>query len=311
MAIKKRGLGRGLDALLGPATRPARPESEPESDTGAEAVVATAPAASVSRDVDGALRPLPVDVIQRGRYQPRVDMHPESLQNLADSIREQGVVQPIVVRSIGDGRYEIIAGERRWRAAQQAGLHEIPAVIRDVEDRAAIAIALIENIQRENLNPLEEARALKRLIDEFEMTHEQAAQAVGRSRVAVSNLLRLLDLEDTVKGMVERRELEMGHARALLALNGVRQVEAARQVIARGLTVRATDRLVQELQRMDDPRKSSVKASRDPDIQRLEARLSDRLGASVLIRHGTGGKGRLEIRYNSLDELDGILEHIR
>jgi len=273
--------------------------------------LAVEPAAAVNRDVDGALRILPVEVIQRGRYQPRVDMHPESLQNLADSISEQGVVQPIVVRSIGDGRYEIIAGERRWRAAQQAGLHEIPAVIRDVEDRAAIAIALIENIQRENLNPLEEARALKRLIEEFEMTHEQAAQAVGRSRVAVSNLLRLLDLEDTVKGMVERRELEMGHARALLALSGVRQVEAARQVIARGLTVRATERLVQELQRTDVPHRPSARTSRDPDIQRLEARLSDRLGASVLIRHGTGGKGRLEIRYNSLDELDGILEHIK
>jgi len=313
MAIKKRGLGRGLDALLGPAARPSRPEGETEGNAGPESAVSVtaAPAAVVSRDADGALRSLPVDIIQRGRYQPRVDMHPESLQNLADSIREQGVVQPIVVRGIGDGRYEIIAGERRWRAAQLAGLHEIPAVIRDVEDRAAIAIALIENIQRENLNPLEEARALKRLIDEFEMTHEQAAQAVGRSRVAVSNLLRLLDLEDAVKGMVERRELEMGHARALLALSGVRQVEAARQVIARGLTVRATERLVQELQRTDVPRRISASASRDPDIQRLEARLSDRLGASVLIRHGSGGKGRLEIRYNSLDELDGILEHIK
>jgi len=313
MAIKKRGLGRGLDALLGPSARPSRPEGAPEGDSGPESAVsvAAAPAAVVNRDADGALRSLPVDVIQRGRYQPRVDMHPESLQNLADSIREQGVVQPIVVRGIGDGRYEIIAGERRWRAAQLAGLHEIPAVIRDVEDRAAIAIALIENIQRENLNPLEEARALKRLISEFEMTHEQAAQAVGRSRVAVSNLLRLLDLEDAVKGMVERRELEMGHARALLALSGVRQVEAARQVIARGLTVRATERLVQELQRTNVTHRPSSRASRDPDIQRLEARLSDRLGASVQIRHGSGGKGRLEIRYNSLDELDGILEHIK
>jgi ParB family chromosome partitioning protein len=313
MAIKKRGLGRGLDALLGPAVRASRPESAPENVAGPQAVVslAAAPAAADTRDVDGALRILPVDVIQRGRYQPRVDMHPESLQDLADSISEQGVVQPIVVRSIGNGRYEIIAGERRWRAAQQAGLHEIPAVIRNVDDRAAIAIALIENIQRENLNPLEEARALKRLIDEFEMTHEQAAQAVGRSRVAVSNLLRLLDLEDEVKGMVERGELEMGHARALLALSGVRQVEAARQVIARGLTVRATERLVQESQRPDVHHRSSARASRDPDIQRLEARLSDRLGASVQIRHGTGGKGRLEIRYNSLDELDGILEHIK
>ena len=313
MAIKKRGLGRGLDALLGPAARPSRPEGATQDDAGPESAVSVeaAPAAAVDRDADGALRSLPVDIIQRGRYQPRVDMHPESLQNLADSIREQGVVQPIVVRGIGDGRYEIIAGERRWRAAQLAGLHEIPAVIRDVEDRAAIAIALIENIQRENLNPLEEARALKRLISEFEMTHEQAAQAVGRSRVAVSNLLRLLDLEDAVKGMVERRELEMGHARALLALSGARQVEAARQVIARGLTVRATERLVQELQRTNVTHRPSSRASRDPDIQRLEARLSDRLGASVQIRHGSGGKGRLEIRYNSLDELDGILEHIK
>ena len=311
MAIKKRGLGRGLDALLGPAARPSQPESAAEAAAGPEAFVATAPAAADTGSVDGALRMLPVEIIQRGRYQPRVDMHPESLQNLADSISEQGVVQPIVVRGIGNGRYEIIAGERRWRAAQQAGLHEIPAVIRDVEDRAAIAIALIENIQRENLNPLEEARALKRLIEEFEMTHEQAAQAVGRSRGAVSNLLRLLDLEDAVKGMVERRELEMGHARALLALSGGRQVEAARQVVARGLSVRATEHLVQELQRSDAPHRSSVRASRDPDIQRLEARLSDRLGASVLIRHGSGGKGRLEIRYNSLDELDGILEHIK
>jgi ParB family transcriptional regulator, chromosome partitioning protein len=312
MATKKRGLGRGLDALLGPAARPSRSEGATQDDAGPESAPSVAaPAAAVNRDADGALRSLPVDIIQRGRYQPRVDMHPESLENLADSIKEQGVVQPIVVRGIGDGRYEIIAGERRWRAAQLAGLHEIPAVIRDVEDRAAIAIALIENIQRENLNPLEEARALKRLIDEFEMTHELAARAVGRSRVAVSNLLRLLDLEDAVKGMVERRELEMGHARALLALSGVRQVEAARQVIARGLTVRATERLVQEWQRTDVPHRPSARASRDPDIQRLEARLSDRLGASVLIRHGTGGKGRLEIRYNSLDELDGILEHIK
>jgi len=310
MALKKRGLGRGLDALLGPAARPAQAEEATPGGVNPEPVpvAASVPAAA---PVDGALRLLPVDVIQRGRYQPRVDMHPESLQDLADSISEQGVVQPIVVRGIGNGRYEIIAGERRWRAAQQAGLHEIPAVIRDVGDRAAIAIALIENIQRENLNPLEEARALKRLIEEFEMTHEQAAHAVGRSRVTVSNLLRLLDLEEAVKGMVERRELEMGHARALLALSGARQAEAARQVVARGLSVRATERLVQELQRSDAPRRSTARPQRDPDIQRLEARLADRLGASVLIRHGPGGKGRLEIRYNSLDELDGILEHIK
>ena len=181
---------------------------------------------------DGALCALPVDVIERGEYQPRVDMHQESLQDLADSIAAQGVVQPIVVRSIGENRYEIIAGERRWRAAQMAGLHEIPAVVREVDDRSAIAIALIENIQRENLNPLEEARALQRLINEFELTHEQAAEAVGRSRAAVSNILRLLDLDDSVKGMLERGEIEMGHARALLALAGAKQIEAARQVIS-------------------------------------------------------------------------------
>jgi len=312
MASKKRGLGRGLDALLGPSTRsPQPPEYDPGHSEGAPEAAGVAAPVAETRDSDGALRSLPVEIIQRGRYQPRVDMHPDSLQDLADSIREQGVVQPIVVRGIGEGRYEIIAGERRWRAAQQAGLHEIPALIRDVEDRAAIAIALIENIQRENLNPLEESRALKRLIEEFEMTHEQAAQAVGRSRVAVSNLLRLLDLEEAVKGMVERGELEMGHARALLALSGDRQVEAARQVVGGGLTVRATERLVQELQRAHGHHRPPTRPSRDPDIQRLEARLSDRLGARVQVRHGNGGKGRLEIHYNSLDELDGILDHIK
>jgi ParB family chromosome partitioning protein len=308
MAAKKRGLGRGLEALLGPATHKSAPETAPASVPELKAVP-TADAPAGARPVDGDLRALPVDIIQRGKYQPRIDMHPESLQELADSIREQGVVQPIVVRGIGEGRYEIIAGERRWRAAQQAGLHEIPAVIRDVDDRSAIAIALIENIQREDLNPLEEARALKRLIDEFEVTHEEAAQAVGRSRAAVSNLLRLLDLEDAVKQMVERGELEMGHARALLALGGAKQLKAAQQVIAQGLTVRATERLVQQLQQPKTPR--PVAPSKDPDIQRLETRLADTLGASVVIRHGQAGKGKLEIGYNSLDELDGILEHIR
>ncbi|NNG12439.1 MAG: ParB/RepB/Spo0J family partition protein [Halobacteria archaeon] len=310
MAAKKRGLGRGLDALLGPAARAPQPAPVDEAAPPAPAVeIQAVPHAAEPGPDSGALRNLPVDIIQRGKYQPRADMHQESLQDLADSISEQGVVQPIVVRSVAEGRYEIIAGERRWRAAQLAGLHEIPAVVREVGDRGAIAIALIENIQREDLNPLEEARALKRLIDEFEVTHEQAAKAVGRSRAAVSNLLRLLDLEDMVKGMVERNELEMGHARALLALAGARQVEAARQVIAKGLTVRATERLVQQLQQPRRP--APVAASKDPDVQRLEASLADRLGARVLIRQGRGGKGRLEIRYNSLDELDGILEHIK
>jgi ParB family chromosome partitioning protein len=307
MAAKKRGLGRGLDALLGPAARPAAdtPAVQPPE---LRAVPGDAAAAEPVAAAN-ALRSLPVDIIQRGKYQPRLDMHQESLQDLADSIGEQGVVQPIVVRSIGAGRYEIIAGERRWRAAQLAGLHEIPAVVREVDDRGAIAIALIENIQRENLNPIEEARALKRLVDEFEVTHEEAAHAVGRSRAAVSNLLRLLDLEETVKEMVERRELEMGHARALLALSGGRQIEAARQVVTRGLTVRATEGLVKSLQRPAIARPVALK--KDPNIQQLETSLADRLGASVRLRPGRGGKGKLEISYNSLDELDGILEHIR
>jgi ParB family chromosome partitioning protein len=307
MAAKKRGLGRGLDALLGQAARPATDVTAQAREL--RAVPADAATAAEPVATDNTLRSLPVDVIQRGKYQPRLDMHQESLQDLADSIGEQGVVQPIVVRSVGAGRYEIIAGERRWRAAQLAGLHEIPAVVREVDDRGAIAIALIENIQRENLNPIEEARALKRLVDEFEITHEEAAHAVGRSRAAVSNLLRLLDLEETVKQMVERRELEMGHARALLALTGGRQIEAARQVVARGLTVRATEGLVKSLQRPPDARPVAVK--KDPNIQQLESSLADRLGASVRLRQGRGGKGKLEISYNSLDELDGILEHIK
>jgi ParB family chromosome partitioning protein len=266
-------------------------------------------AAAPEAPVDGTLCKLPVDIIRRGRYQPRIDMHKESLQDLADSISAQGVLQPIVVRRIDGDAYEIIAGERRWRAAQLAGLHEIPAIVREVEDRAAIAIALIENIQRENLNPMEEAKSLNRLIREFELTHEQAAEAVGRSRAAVSNLLRLLDLDDTVKVMVERGELEMGHARALLPLPGHLQVDAARQVIARGLSVRATEGLVKHLQQ---PRTVKTPPPRkDPNIRQLETDLADRLGASVAIRTGRGGKGKLEISYNSLDELDGILEHIR
>lgn len=288
MATKKKGLGRGLNALLG----------------GTETVTAMT---TVQHEDE--LREIAIDLIRRGPWQPRTHFDEASLNELAESIRSQGVVQPIVVRAIGQGRYEIIAGERRWRASQLAGLHEIPAVVREVEDRAAIAIALIENIQREDLNPLEEARALDRLIKEFELTHEQCAEAVGRSRAAVSNLLRLLDLEDAVKTLVEQGELEMGHARALLALSGNRQREAARQVVNRGLTVRATEGLVKSLQRPAPPKPK--KAGKDADIQRLETDLSDKLGARVAIRHGRGGKGKLEILYNSLDELDGILVHIR
>jgi ParB family chromosome partitioning protein len=256
----------------------------------------------------GSLRQLPVDLIQRGRYQPRSDMRNETLEDLASSIRAQGVVQPVVVRPVDGGRFELIAGERRWRAAQLAGLHEVPAVVRDVPDEAAVAMALIENIQRENLNPLEEATALQRLIDEFAMTHQAAATAVGRSRAAVSNLLRLLELDDAVKALVELRTLEMGHARALLGLAGAQQVEAAQRVAARGLSVRETERLVKRLLAGDRGR---PKPRPDPDIRRLEEQLAGRLGARVRVRHGRGGKGRLEIEYNSNDELEGILSHIK
>jgi len=294
MSARRRTLGRGLDALLSPAS------TGQENPAGA----------------DGELRALPVDQLQRGQYQPRVDMRPESLDELANSIRAQGVVQPIVVRAIEDGpgqvRYEIIAGERRWRAAQLAGLQEIPAVVREVGDSAAVAMALIENIQRENLNPLEEARALERLIDEFDMTHQLAAEAVGRSRAAVSNLLRLLDLCPEAKTLVEERKLEMGHARALLALGDAReQAAAARKVAAAGYSVRETERMVKRLISHPSAGKGKAPSRKDPDIQRLEADLGDRLGASVSIRHGAGGKGKLVIGYNSLEELEGILAHFK
>jgi ParB family chromosome partitioning protein len=305
MAAKKRGLGRGLDALLGPAKVQAKPV-EP---------VAVPAVEDVERDagpVDGALRTLGVEQLQRGKYQPRVDMHNESLEDLADSIRVQGVVQPIVVRPVDDGSYEIIAGERRWRAAQLAGLQDVPVVVREMDDRSAIAVALIENIQRENLNPLEEAHALQRLIDEFGMTHQQAAEAVGRSRTAVSNLLRLLELGEVATKMVQRGELEMGHARALLALAGNKQAEAAHHVVNHGLSVRATERLVKKLIAEADQPKSKVQHQRrDPDLVILEQDLSDRIGAPVMVQANPKGKGKLVISYNSLDELDGILAHIQ
>jgi ParB family chromosome partitioning protein len=288
MAAKKRGLGRGLDALLSSS--------------------ATTEKQTSGNSSDGELKDLPVDIIQRGRYQPRVDMHTESLDDLADSIRAQGVVQPIVVRPIGKDKYEIIAGERRWRAAQIAGLQEIPTVIRDVSDRAAIAMALIENIQRENLNPIEEAHALQRLMNEFEMTQQQAAEAVGRSRSGVANLLRLLDLNEDVKHLVEKGELEMGHARSLLALKGPEQSEIAHRVAKNGMSVRETEQLVRKLQA---PKKPKASHKLDPDIKRLQDDLVEKLGASIQIQHSANGKGKLIIKYNSTDELDGILDHIK
>ena len=286
MAVKKRGLGRGLDALLG------QPNSTGK-DTEAQ---------------EQQLKDLPVDLIQRGKYQPRRDMDPQALEELANSIRVQGVMQPIVVRPIADGRYEIIAGERRWRATQQAGLDSIPAVIRDVPDEAAIAMALIENIQREDLNPIEEGIALQRLQQEFELTQQQVADAVGKSRVSITNLLRLMSLPEDVKLLLERGDLEMGHARALLGLPAEQQTQAARQVVAKGLTVRQTEALVRQWL---NPRREPGDTRVNPDIERLEQDLAERIGAAVSIQHGAKGKGKLVISYSSLDELDGVLMHIK
>ena len=311
MIQKKPTLGRGLADLLGQMSppRPLPSAGEPQ------------PPAPAAPSLGEELARLPLDVLQRGRYQPRIDMRPETLEELAASIRAQGVVQPIVVRPIdapaaGESqRYEIIAGERRWRAAQIAGLADIPAVIRRIPDEAAIAVALIENIQRESLNPLEEARALERLITEFALPHAQAAEAVGRSRAAVSNLLRLLELAPEVGTLLERRELEMGHARALLALAGRRQqAEVAAIVAKKSLSVRETEALVRRMQQRGKESESAAAAetagAADPDVRRLEQDLAEKLGAKVLIQHSQAGKGKLVVSYNSLDELDGILAHI-
>ena len=289
MAVKKRGLGRGLDALLGGATVGALQEQ----------------AAKAPRDE---LQQLPLELLQRGKYQPRRDMDPQALEELAQSIRRQGLMQPVVVRPLDGERYEIIAGERRWRACQLAGLERIPALVREVSDEAAIAMALIENIQREDLNPIEEAVALQRLQQDFQLTQQQVAEAVGKSRVTIANLLRLIALPEEVKTLLAHGDLEMGHARALLGLPAARQAEGARHVVARGLTVRQTEALVRQWLNG----KAEVAAAKaDPDIARLEQRLAERLGAQVEIRHGDKGKGQLVIRYGSLDELQGVLAHIR
>lgn len=296
---KKKRLGRGLEALL----------SKPTPAAAAEAAAANAPQGD-------RLQSIPVELLQRGRYQPRSDIRQDTLNDLADSIRAQGVVQPIVARPLAKNggntqRYEIVAGERRWRAAQIAGLAEIPAVIRDVEDDSAIAMALIENIQRENLNPMEEAKALDRLVKEFDLTHQEAAQAVGRSRASVSNLLRLLDLSDKVKPMVEARQIEMGHARTLLAITDKgQQFDIARQVAKKGLSVRATEQLVRKMTSGGAQKKAPAENA-SADIRRLETEMSDKLGAKVRIDHMAKGMGKLVISYNSLDELDGILKHIK
>jgi len=290
MAIKGPRLGRGIDALLGGSA------DDVATDRG---------------DKEGSLRQIAVDLLQRGKYQPRTQMDKEALADLAESIKQQGVVQPIVVRPIGEGRYEIVAGERRWRASQLAGLDKIPALVRDIPDEAAIAVALIENIQRENLNPIEEAMALQRLANEFGLTQEQVAEHVGRSRVAVTNLLRLLNLNSDVRKLLEEGRLDMGHGRALLALEGQAQSQAAREIVGKGLSVREAEALVRHAQAGDGKASTRSKPRVAADTADLQRQLSDKLGAKVAISHSKSGKGKLVIEYNSLDELDGILQKIK
>lgn len=289
MAVKKRGLGRGLDELLGSATANTLQEQAVQADA-------------------SELQHLSLNAVQPGKYQPRGDMDQASLEELAQSIKAQGVMQPIVVRLVAKNTYEIIAGERRWRAAKLAGLKTIPALVRDVSDEAAIAMALIENIQREDLNPIEEAVALQRLQKEFELTQQEVANAVGKSRASVANLLRLTGLPDEVKTLLAHGDLEMGHARAILGLPAEHQVEAARHVVAKALTVRQTEALVRNMQE-DKPAKE--KAAPDPDVKRLELKLAERLGTQVQIKQGQKGKGQLVISYGTLEELQGVLAHIR
>lgn len=296
--MKKRGLGRNLNALLSQNTLKPVPT-----------VTSTASTTATSNS-EGSLRYLAIELLQSGRYQPRRDFSAEAIQELADSISAQGVIQPIVVRSIGQNQYEIIAGERRWRAAQMAGLTEVPVIIKTISDEATLAVALIENIQREDLNPLEEAIALQRLADEFGMTHQQVAEAVGKSRTAVTNLLRLLSLQPEVKVLLEQRALEMGHARALLSLTGMQQTQAARSVVEKKLSVRETEELVRKWQAANGNVSSKAAQPVDPNVRRLQQTLSDKLGTSITLQTNAKGKGKLIIHYNSLDELDGILSHI-
>lgn len=300
MSAKKRGLGRGLDALLAGST----PKSAPQQ-------TAVAGDAGTNNAEGEPLRELAVDLVQRGKYQPRRDMHSEALEDLANSIRKQGVLQPIVVRPIDARRFEIIAGERRWRAAQLAGLDKIPALVRDVSDESAIAMALIENIQREDLNAMEEAVSLARLRDEFELTQQEVANAVGKSRATVANLLRLLSLREDVKTLLEHGDLELGHAKALLGLPAEQQSAAAAQIVAKGLSVRQAESLVRNILAAKNNPTATGNTDVDPDIARLQNELGERVGVPVMIQHSAKGKGKLVFKYSSLDELDGILEHIK
>jgi ParB family chromosome partitioning protein len=294
MATKRQSLGKGLDALLGIAE-----DVNANQGMGAEAVQLG----------DGKLQQLPVELLQRGKYQPRRDFNADSLQELADSIASQGLIQPIVVRALDQGNYEIIAGERRWRAAQLAGVDEIPAIVREISDQTTIAMALIENIQREDLNPVEESQALIRLQDEFNLTQQQVAEAVGKSRSAVTNLMRLAALQPLVQQQLERGDIELGHAKCLLALEGDMQIQAARTVAGEDLTVRQTEALIKKLQSPQTAKQTET--STNQDILNLQQQLSEKLGAAVKIQHGAKGSGKLIIGYNSVDELDGILNHIK
>ncbi|HCD05853.1 MULTISPECIES: ParB/RepB/Spo0J family partition protein [unclassified Methylophaga] len=285
MVSKKRGLGRGLDALLGDVNQD-------------------------ENSLNDSLQHFPLDMIQPGKYQPRMDMSQESLEELADSIRSQGLVQPIVVRPIDGGHYEIIAGERRWRASKLAGLESVPVLIKDVSDRNAIAMALIENIQRENLNPMEEANALHRLREEFELTHQQTAEAVGKSRATITNLLRLRNLNDDVKKLLENCDLEMGHARTLLALEGESQSEAALQIVEKGLSVRETEQLIRRLLKSSPADKQEVPQPSLEEIERLEQRLAEKLGKGFSIKHRANGKGKLVFDYSNVDELKHLIKQI-
>lgn len=299
--MEKKKLGKGLSALLsGGKTQTVTSLLTPLQSAGQPN---QKPAAR-----DSELKNIPIDLIQRGKYQPRTDMHPEALEELAASIKAQGVMQPIVIRPISSEKYEIIAGERRWRASQMAGLEDMPAIIKSVGDEAAIAMSLIENIQRENLNPIEEAMALKRLQDEFRLTQQEVADAVGKSRAAVTNLMRLMNLHIDVQDMLIKGQIEMGHARALLSLPDLNQINAAKIVAKRELSVRQTESFVR---REAEQKTTELKKPMDADIKTLEETLAEKLGASVLIQHTAKGKGRVVLKYNSLDELDGILSHIK
>lgn len=299
---KRKGLGRGLDSLISGATGVSTAEAIKSATEAMKVDIESAP-------VDGSLKHIPVEFLQRGKYQPRRDMSPDALEELSQSIKSQGVMQPIVVRPIGDSKYEIIAGERRWRATQLAGLDTIPAVIRDVPDETAIAMALIENIQREDLNPIEEAMALKRLQEEFELTQQEVAEAVGKSRTAVTNLLRLINLTDEVKTLLEHGDLEMGHARCLLTLDDELQKNVARTVVAKNLSVRQTEALARAAQESAKAEVSNTDKI-DSDLKNLEEGLAEHVGVPVLVQHTAKGKGKLVLKYNNLDELDGILQHL-